>query len=84
MITKNNFKSIVLMDDGTGCYIPTTGENSLPPIMITKKNEKQYQEVANNADLIKRLQSESLKFVIQNNFFVFVKISYCKLCVFFF
>lgn len=80
-IPKNNSKSVVLMDDGICCYIPLNGEHTLPPIIITKKSEKSFQEVKNNADLIKRLQSESLKFVIQNNFFVFVKISHLKCCI---
>ncbi|XP_055857671.1 zinc finger FYVE domain-containing protein 9 isoform X2 [Episyrphus balteatus] len=81
IISRNNSKSIVLMDDGKGCYIPPTGEHTLPPIVISKKSEKLYQEVTNNADLIKRLQTESLKFVIQTNFFVFVKISHLKCCI---
>lgn len=80
IISRQNSKSIVLVDDGKGCYI-STGEHTLPPIVVTNKTEKSYQEVTNNADLITRLQSETLKFVIQKNLFVLVKISHLKCCI---
>lgn len=73
--------SVVLINDEIGCYIPQTDEYALPPIVVTNKLEKSFQEVTNDADLIKRLQTESLKFVIQNNFFVYVKISHLKCCI---
>lgn len=80
IISRQNSKSIVLVDDGKGSYI-SSGEHTLPPIVITNKSEKSYQEVTNNADLITRLQSETLKFVLQKNLFVLVKISHLKCCI---
>lgn len=66
--------------DEHGCFIPTT-EGSLPPIVIYKDEsgcDFDYKDVINNNDLVKRLQNETLKFAVQKNFFVFVKIVNCK------
>lgn len=61
----------------THSYIPTD-EDSLPPIYTSTKTEYKFTEVANNLDLINRLKDETLKFALQRNFFVFIKIIKCK------
>lgn len=66
--------------DDNGCFIPEA-KDSLPPIVVTKDEagcDFDYKDVVNNYDLVKRLQNETLKFAVQNNFFVFVKIVHCK------
>lgn len=66
--------------DDAGCFIPAN-ESDLPPIVIAKDEsgcDFQYSDVTNNFDLVKRLQTETLKFAVQRNFFVFVKILNCK------
>ncbi|XP_013119149.2 zinc finger FYVE domain-containing protein 9 [Stomoxys calcitrans] len=69
--------------DDNGCFIPDT-EGSLPPIVITKDEtgcDFDYKDVVNNYDLVLRLQKETLKFAVQKNFFVFVKIVNLKCCL---
>lgn len=34
----------------------------------------EYKEVRNDADLLDRLQRDTLKFIIKNNFYVLVKV----------
>lgn len=61
--------------DAQGCYLPPE-ENGLPPICISSKEggEVDYKVVRNDGSLLDRLQNETLKFIIKNNFFVLVKI----------
>ncbi|XP_073812365.1 smad anchor for receptor activation [Musca autumnalis] len=69
--------------DDDGCFIPEA-KDSLPPIVVTKDEtgcDFDYKDVANNYDLVKRLQNETLKFAVQKNFFVFVKIVSLKCCL---
>uniref|UniRef100_T1PEC1 FYVE-type domain-containing protein n=1 Tax=Musca domestica TaxID=7370 RepID=T1PEC1_MUSDO len=69
--------------DDNGCFIPEA-KDSLPPIVVTKDEagcDFDYKDVVNNYDLVKRLQNETLKFAVQNNFFVFVKIVHLKCCL---
>ncbi|XP_037713477.1 zinc finger FYVE domain-containing protein 9 [Drosophila subpulchrella] len=68
--------------DAQGCYLPTE-ENGLPPICITSKEggEVDYKVVRNDGSLLDRLQNETLKFIIKNNFFVLVKIVNMSCCM---
>lgn len=63
----------------TNSYIPID-DDLLPPIYTSTKTEFKFTEIANNIDLINRLKNETLKFAIQRNFFVLVKIIKCKYC----
>lgn len=67
--------------DENGCFIPKGDSNSLPPIYLRKDESNcdfDYKEVGNNQELVKRLQSETLRFALEKNFFVDVKILNCK------
>ncbi|XP_061387743.1 zinc finger FYVE domain-containing protein 9 [Musca vetustissima] len=69
--------------DDDGCFIPEA-KDSLPPIVVAKDEtgcDFDYKDVVNNYDLVKRLQNETLKFAVQKNFFVFVKIVHLKCCL---
>lgn len=61
--------------DAQGCFIPYE-EPSLPPICVTRGEggDVEYKEVRNDADLLDRLQRDTLKFIIKNNFYVLVKV----------
>lgn len=66
--------------DENGCFIPTE-ENALPPIVIENDEggcDFVYKNVSNNNELVQRLKEEPLKFALQKNFYVFVKIVTCK------
>lgn len=58
-------------------YIPKE-ENSLPPIYMTNCTEFQFIDAYNDAQLFQQLHSETLKFAVQRNFYVLVKIVKCK------
>lgn len=64
----------------THSYIPID-DDLLPPIYTSTKTEFKFTDVLNNIDLIERLKNETIKFAIQRNFFVLVKIIKCKLNV---
>ncbi|XP_044248895.1 zinc finger FYVE domain-containing protein 9 [Drosophila takahashii] len=68
--------------DSQGCYLPPE-ENGLPPICLTSKEcgEVDYKVVRNDGSLLERLQNETLKFIIKNNFFVLVKIVNMSCCM---
>ncbi|KAH8348700.1 hypothetical protein KR084_009944 [Drosophila pseudotakahashii] len=68
--------------DAQGCYLPPE-ENGLPPICLTSKEggEVDYKVVRNDGSLLERLQNETLKFIIKNNFFVLVKIVNMSCCM---
>ncbi|XP_033156823.1 zinc finger FYVE domain-containing protein 9 [Drosophila mauritiana] len=68
--------------DAQGCYLPPE-ENGLPPICISSKEggEVDYKVVRNDGSLLDRLQNETLKFIIKNNFFVLVKIVNMSCCM---
>lgn len=65
--------------DAQGCFIPYE-ENALPPICVSSSGNSnsicdvEYKEVRNDADLLERLQRETLKFIVKNNFYVLVKV----------
>lgn len=78
-----------MIDPKTNSYIPATpvgrskdntNDAILPPICTSTRTEFKYAEVINNEQLIERLKSQQLKFMIQRNFYVLVKIIKCK-CV---
>lgn len=81
----NNFK-LPSIDPKTQSFIPqssstngrTKDNGKLPPICISTRTEFKYVDVTNNKQLIERLQREQLKFMIQRNFYVLVKIVKCK------
>ncbi|XP_017060990.1 zinc finger FYVE domain-containing protein 9 [Drosophila ficusphila] len=68
--------------DAQGCYLPAE-ENGLPPICVASKEggEVDYKVMRNDAALLERLQNETLKFIIKNNFFVLVKIVNMSCCM---
>lgn len=89
---KNNNVKLPAIDPKTNSYIPaatsaqsksngTTAnppDSQLPPICISTRTEFKFMEVINNAQLIERLQTETLKFIIQRNFYVLVKVIKCS------
>lgn len=54
-------------------YIPKE-DNSLPPIYMTNCTEFQFNDAYNDAQLFQQLHSETIKFAVQRNFYVLVKI----------
>lgn len=82
-MTNNNLK-LPALDQKTNSYIPpstptnSTPDSRLPPICASTRTEFKYAEVTNNEQLIERLQTQQLKFMIQRNFYVLVKIVKCK------
>lgn len=79
----NNYK-LPTLDPKTNSYIPpstptnSTPDSKLPPICVSTRTEFKYSEVSNNEQLIERLQTQQLKFMIQRNFYVLVKIINCE------
>ncbi|XP_053966503.1 zinc finger FYVE domain-containing protein 9 [Anastrepha ludens] len=70
--------------DENGCFIPQGDNNSLPPICLRKAESNcdfDYKEVLNNQELVARLESETLRFALEKNFFVDVKILNLKCCM---
>lgn len=50
-------------------------DTTLPPICISvSRTEYKFTDVSNNIQLIERLKNEQLKFIIQRNFYVLVKV----------
>ncbi|XP_034475931.1 zinc finger FYVE domain-containing protein 9 [Drosophila innubila] len=75
--------------DAQGCFIPSE-ENALPPICVAGREggnssssncDVEYKEVRNDPDLLERLQRETLKFIVKNNFFVLVKVVNMSCCM---
>ncbi|XP_034134571.1 zinc finger FYVE domain-containing protein 9 isoform X2 [Drosophila guanche] len=71
--------------DAQGCYLPVE-EHALPPICVASKEaagncDVDYKEVRNDGDLLERLQHETLKFILKNNFYVLVKIINMSCCM---
>ncbi|XP_030558207.1 zinc finger FYVE domain-containing protein 9 isoform X2 [Drosophila novamexicana] len=72
--------------DAQGCFIPYE-ENALPPICVSSSGNSnsicdvEYKEVRNDADLLERLQRETLKFIVKNNFYVLVKVVNMSCCM---
>lgn len=76
-VFRNNIK-LPRIDETNNSYIPKE-DNGLPPIyQSTTKMDYKFIDVTNNAQLITRLEQEELKFAIQRNFFVFVKVIKCN------
>ncbi|KAL9921740.1 smad anchor for receptor activation [Glossina fuscipes fuscipes] len=70
--------------DELGCFIPAENDYSLPPIVLFRDEsgcDFDYKDVVNNYELLLRLQKETLKFALQKNFFVYVKIVNLKCCL---
>uniref|UniRef100_A0A1A9X3W2 FYVE-type domain-containing protein n=1 Tax=Glossina brevipalpis TaxID=37001 RepID=A0A1A9X3W2_9MUSC len=70
--------------DEHGCFIPIESDHSLPPIILFRDEsgcDFDYKDVINNYELLLRLQKETLKFAVQKNFFVYVKIVNLKCCL---
>lgn len=61
------------MDPDNKSYIPKK-ENALPPIYTQTKTEYKFTDVTNDAALITRLHTETLRFAVQRNFYVLLKI----------
>lgn len=85
----SNFK-LPSIDPKTNSFIPPstptngTPDSKLPPICNSTRTEFKYAEVNNNEQLIERLHNQQLKFMIQRNFYVLVKIVNCKCSPFIF
>lgn len=58
------------INEKTNSFIPET-TNELPPVLL---KESEFKFVYNNLELLQRLRQEELKFAINKNFFVTVKI----------
>lgn len=72
---RNNKVRLPPIDADTHSFIPAADELALPPIYAaTSRTDYRYVDVANTGQLMERLQRESLKFAIQRNFYVWVKI----------
>lgn len=72
-----------VLDEKTNSFIPaastvqkdTSIDTTLPPICISvSRTECKFTDVSNNVQLIERLKNEQLKFIIQRNFYVLVKV----------
>lgn len=59
-----------ILNDKTNSFIPETS-NELPPVLL---KESEFKFVDNNLSLVQRLRQEEMKFAINKNFFVTVKI----------
>uniref|UniRef100_A0A336M7I6 CSON013165 protein n=1 Tax=Culicoides sonorensis TaxID=179676 RepID=A0A336M7I6_CULSO len=68
------------MDPDNKSYIPKK-ENAIPPIYTQTKTEYKFTDVTNDAALITRLHTETLRFAVQRNFYVFVKVVKLVCCV---
>ncbi|ALC42696.1 Sara [Drosophila busckii] len=70
--------------DAHGCFIPFE-EHALPPICVASREgsncDVDYKMVRNDADLLERLQHETLKFMLKNNFYVLVKVLNMSCCM---
>jgi MAD, mothers against decapentaplegic interacting protein len=74
------FKSNIqlpLVDETNNSYIPKK-DNELPPIYTQTKTDFKYTDLQNGPELLERLKTETLKFAIQRNFYVYVKIIQCE------
>uniref|UniRef100_A0A0A1XG82 Zinc finger FYVE domain-containing protein 9 n=1 Tax=Zeugodacus cucurbitae TaxID=28588 RepID=A0A0A1XG82_ZEUCU len=70
--------------DENGCFIPPGDNNTLPPIYVRKDESNcdfDFKEVQNNPELVTRLRNETLRFALEKNFFVDVKILNLKCCM---
>lgn len=70
--------------DENGCFIPPGDNNTLPPIYVRKDESNcdfDFKEVQNNQELVARLRNETLRFALEKNFFVDVKILNLKCCM---
>lgn len=71
-----------MIDPKTNSYIPPSrtltsnevSDTSLPPICLSTRTEFKYADVKNDAQLMKRLETEQLKFMISRNFYVLARI----------
>ena len=63
------------INEKTSSFIPEAA-NDLPPVLA---KEVEFKYVENNLPLLQRLRQEQLKFAINRNFFVTVKIVTCEL-----
>lgn len=71
---KSKFSSLPTLNEKNNSFIPETA-NELPPILF---KDSEYKYVDNNLTLLQRLRQEELKFVINKNFFITVKIVTCE------
>ncbi|XP_011198660.2 zinc finger FYVE domain-containing protein 9 [Bactrocera dorsalis] len=70
--------------DENGCFIPPGDNNTLPPVYVRKDESNcdfDFKEVQNNQELVARLRSETLRFALEKNLFVDVKILNLKCCM---
>lgn len=74
---KLNFPKI---NEKNNSYVPEA-TNELPPIFL---KDCEFKYVDNNVSLLQRLRQEELKFAINKNFYVIVKIVTCKSNLYFY
>lgn len=65
------------IDLSTESFIPI-GSNALPPIYKALRGDFHYVEASNDSQLIETLHNETIKFAVQRNLYVFVRILKCK------
>lgn len=82
---KHRRSNLPKLVEETKSYIPASdtkngsADSALPPIQVpVSSTEFKFEYVTNNSALFNRLYTEELKFIIQRNFFVLVKIVTCK------
>lgn len=63
-------------DELNNSFIPGK-ENQLPPVYSQMKTDYKFMDVVNDKTLLERLQTETLMFAVQRNFFVICKIVKC-------
>lgn len=72
-VDKSKF-NLPILNEKNNSFIPEPA-NDLPPILL---KDSEYKYVDNNLTLLTRLRQEELKFAINKNFYVTVKIVTCK------
>lgn len=70
--------SLPAKDELNNSFIPGK-ENQLPPVYSQMKTAYKFMDVVNDKMLLDRLETETLMFAVQRNFFVYCKIVKCRL-----
>lgn len=68
---KSNRVNIPKLNEKTQSFIPPDKDHDLPPVLL---KENDYRYIENNLQLLQQLRQEEMKFAINKNFIVTVKI----------
>lgn len=71
---KSKYNNLPTLNEKNNSFIPESA-NDLPPILV---KDSDFKYVDNNLTLLQRLRQEELKFAINKNFYVTVKIVTCE------